>query len=183
MKEKLTIKERIQALKPAQVIWPLLIILIVLGVAVGVINYQKTVVENKVPAVTVQTPADNTSITNDSVTITGKTDKGSKVTVNNKVVAVDKNGNFSAAVPLAGGANTVTIVTTSKYGKSNIVTKRVTRVIPTPIVQTPSNQAVAGKLSSSGPEDFWIPEAALIAGAFVSWSMTKKNLQKTLARR
>jgi hypothetical protein len=186
MQEKLTIKERIQLLTPGQVIWPLIIILIVLGVIVGIVNYQKNVTANKVPAVAISTPADNTTVTENTVILSGTVDEDTKVVVNNKAVPVDKSGKYSAKLTLAPGSNRVTIVATGKNGKSKIVTRQVTREVPVAINSAPASQApqaVAGSLTSSGPENFWIPEAALFAAAVVGWFMTKQNLAKAALKR
>jgi hypothetical protein len=184
MKETLTIKERIKVLKPAQVIWPLVILLVLMGVIVGIMNYQKTVTANKVPEVKIVTPSDNTTVTDPDLTLTGTVEKSTKITINNKTIPVDKAGSFSAKLSLAPGSNTVTVVATGKNGKSKIVTKKITREVPVAITETtPAPQAVAGNLTSSGPESFWIPEAALIAAAAVGWFMTKQSLAKAIAKR
>jgi uncharacterized protein YneF (UPF0154 family) len=181
MFERLTVKERLQALKPGQIIWPLVIILVLLGTIVGTYNYQKTMNATKTPEVAVSSPADNQIIVTSTTKVSGTVDKGSKVVVGNKEVAVDKNGNFNYEHPLNSGLNTITLVVTGKNGKSAITTRRVTYNVPKPVATT-NSQVVAGKLSDSGPDNFWIPEAALVAAAAVGYFMTKKELQKAQRR-
>lgn len=183
MYEKLTLRERVRALKPGQVIWPLIIVLVLLGVIVGVYNYQKNISANKVPTVEIASPSDNATVTSATTKITGSVEKGAKVTIKDKEVPVDEAGSFTYNVPLSPGLNNITIVVTGDNGKSTITSRRVTYNVPQPINKPiAQNKAVAGKLSTSGPENFWIPEAGLIAAAIVGYSMTKKELQKTLRK-
>jgi hypothetical protein len=182
MHEKLTFKERLQTLKLGQIIWPLFIILVILGIGVGIYNYQKNVTANKLPTVEVTSPTDNQKVNTQTTKVTGTVEEGSKVMIGNKQVTVDEAGSFTYNLPLNAGENTVTIVVTGKNGKSNITTRRITYTIPVTASTQYTNQAVAGSLSKSGPENFWIPEAALIAAAAVGYFMTRQELAKALNR-
>jgi len=57
---------------------------------------------------------------------TGKVDQGATVWVNGKQVAVDSAGNFTAAVTLNNGTNTLTIEVKNKAGDIIKITKVVT---------------------------------------------------------
>jgi hypothetical protein len=80
----------------------------------------------KAPTPPVVNIPDNAKATSSQYTFTGKVDPGSTVTVNGKQVSVDSSGNFTAAVTLTSGTNTITIQVTNKAGDTVTVKKTVT---------------------------------------------------------
>lgn len=77
------------------------------------------------PFLEISTPQDQISIENSIVEVAGKTDPESKVTINNQEVEVDLSGNFSQEIKLSDSASTITITSTSKYGKTTNETRTV----------------------------------------------------------
>ena len=68
---------------------------------------------------------DGTEVTDPNFYFTGKTDPGCKVTVNGNSVNVGDDGSFVGSVYLDDGENTITIVSTNKYGISNTLVMHV----------------------------------------------------------
>ncbi|MGB9832246.1 MAG: stalk domain-containing protein [Caldisericum exile] len=66
-----------------------------------------------------------TTVKDSSFYITGKTDPGCIVTINNTKVSVGSDGRFAYSIILREGANTITIVSTNKYGISSKLTRTV----------------------------------------------------------
>jgi len=87
---------------------------------------------NPSPAVstglTVSTPTDEALVTDPNIKITGVTTKGNSIIVmhenGQEAVTVDDQGNFTDAVKLVGGYNTITVVSISPTGEQ--VTKTLT---------------------------------------------------------
>jgi len=73
---------------------------------------------NSQPTLDVNTPTDGQSFSKDqnSVSITGKTDPGVKVTVNGFWAVIDDNNNFSYTLPLQNGDNQIKILATDQAG-------------------------------------------------------------------
>lgn len=70
------------------------------------------------PSLEVTTPQDQVSVGESMIEVLGKTDPEAKVTLNNQEVAIDSEGNFKQELRLSGGATTIIIIATSKFGKA-----------------------------------------------------------------
>jgi hypothetical protein len=70
-------------------------------------------------------PQDNIEISEPYVLITGTTQKGASVTVNNEPIAVDESGSFSAEINLTPGVNVLKITTTHKFGRQKTVERNI----------------------------------------------------------
>lgn len=72
----------------------------------------RVILDNEPPSLEVITPADNSSFTGGekSITVQGKTEKGTRVMVNDRLAMVSGDGTFSQKVNLAEGENIITIV-------------------------------------------------------------------------
>lgn len=83
---------------------------------------------NEQPNLSIETPADNQVISGDrTLKISGKTDPNdATLTINNKQVYIDGNGNFSDTFQLNDGDNQITVIATNKYGNSAVVSRKVT---------------------------------------------------------
>lgn len=84
-------------------------------------DYSNTVTvtyKNSAPSLNINSPHDGDSFSKDSNTtsVTGQTDPGVKVTVNDLWAIVDEKGNFSYTLPLKNGDNPVKIVGTDEAG-------------------------------------------------------------------
>ncbi|MBI2008595.1 hypothetical protein HYS82_02985 [Candidatus Amesbacteria bacterium] len=79
---------------------------------------------------TVTSPEDESLVTKDTVTITGKTTANASVTIvselGEQIISADSSGNFTADVELEGGYNNLTITAFDSAGNSNSQTITVT---------------------------------------------------------
>lgn len=75
------------------------------------------------PDLQIIAPKDNIEVNAATVTVSGKTDPGVKVTINGTDITVDDAGSFTAAIDVADGVNTITIVATHKFGRQNRVVR------------------------------------------------------------
>lgn len=78
------------------------------------------------PPLTIESPLNNSLITDTRVDILGKTDPDSTVTVNGISVLVREDGKFFDQVSLDAGLNSITIIATSRFGKSVQIRRDVT---------------------------------------------------------
>ncbi len=78
------------------------------------------------PTVTLESPKDHSVTTSKRVDVTGTTDSDATVSINGIGVLVRSDGKFFDQVALFPGQNTITIVVTSRYGKSTTITREVT---------------------------------------------------------
>lgn len=70
------------------------------------------------PYLEITAPADQTSTSSSTIAVSGRTDPEDKVTINNQEIAVDPSGKFSQEIKLTENVNNISIVATSKSGKS-----------------------------------------------------------------
>lgn len=77
------------------------------------------------PSLEVTVPQDQTSFEGSTIEILGKTDPEAKVTLNNQEVTVDSQGNFKQDLRLSEGVTKITVVSTSKFGKSSTIERTV----------------------------------------------------------
>ncbi|BAL81671.1 stalk domain-containing protein [Caldisericum exile] len=96
-----------------------------LGVIKTEANPSTITVYNPVPPTLTVDFADGITVKDSSFYITGKTDPGCAVTINNSKITVGSDGRFAYSIILREGANTITIVSTNKYGISNKITRTV----------------------------------------------------------
>ena len=81
---------------------------------------------NKGPNLTINTPSDNQTTTNNTIVVQGKTDTNATVTVNGFQAIVDDQGNFSYTLSLQNGDNNLSIIATDNAGNTTTVQKKVT---------------------------------------------------------
>lgn len=89
---------------------------------------QLTVTYKKIlPKLNITYPKENDKITQDSnsITITGETDPGNKVTVNERVAIVDQQGKFLFDISLSNGENNFKIVAIDDAGNSTVMERKV----------------------------------------------------------
>lgn len=85
--------------------------------------YIKNIIE--APTLIITSPADNVKIEENFVNIQGSTEPEANVSINNKEVLIDPQGNFSQKINLSNGLNTISIIAQKKYSKKNTVIKRI----------------------------------------------------------
>lgn len=92
-------------------------ILVALGV-VGYLAYQVHAV-NVPPEITITQPKNNDVFTTPSVLLAGKTDPGSKLTVNGQDIFVNADGSFQQVISVSAGQGTLTFDAHSAFGKDS----------------------------------------------------------------
>lgn len=198
---------KIKELKPAQLIVPVLIVILFLGTIIGIVRYQSGVKAKKVPKLEIVSPADGAEVTDAQIIVTGSTSNGVTVTANDLSSQIDKQNNFSVEVPVAEGSNQIIVVAENKAGTKNEKTLNIKRIgaqstntsdstapkpadapeAVTPDVAVDASVPVAapvadgkGNLSSTGPETFWLPEALGLSGAAAAWAMSRRKYKMTV---
>ncbi|MDP4153846.1 MAG: alkaline phosphatase family protein, partial [Bacillota bacterium] len=78
------------------------------------------------PVVTLTYPSTDTIVVNPNMTITGSVNEDCTFKVNDNNISLNADKTFSAAVTLKEGDNTVTIQASNSYGKTTILTRKVT---------------------------------------------------------
>lgn len=84
--------------------------------------------KNSNPSLTIESPSDNQNFSSDqkSIEVTGKTDAGVKVTINDFWVIVDETGKFSYNLTLKDGENNIKIIAIDEAGNKTEMEKKVT---------------------------------------------------------
>lgn len=77
------------------------------------------------PQIELTSPSDNQIVKSDTISVSGKTDPGSTLTINNKEVSITDEGAFQVEFLLSEGANYIEVVSTSKLGKQKKLTRTV----------------------------------------------------------
>ncbi len=107
---------------PTKVISGVILGLVVIFMAYLWIEYRLL---SGAPFLEVISPSEGQTIQTEIIKVMGKTDPEAKIKINNQDVEVDFGGSFSQELKLSGSANTITITSTSKYGKTNKETRSV----------------------------------------------------------
>jgi RHS repeat-associated protein len=95
------------------------------------------------PVLTVTSPLDNITTTEQSIVVSGTVIDSSfvRVTINGANVNIESNGAFSTQITLVAGLNTIAIVATDTVGNSTTITRTVTQsaevLPPDPVVVAP----------------------------------------------
>lgn len=79
----------------------------------------------RVPALNIESPANQTVVGKRRVDVLGKTDPDATVTINGVSILVRNDGKFFDQVNLDPGVNVITIIATSRLGKTTTVTREV----------------------------------------------------------
>lgn len=79
------------------------------------------------PSLTIESPRDKTVTTQRQLDVLGKTDPDATVTVNGSSVLVRSDGKFFAQMLLEIGPNQLTVITTSRFGKTTTLSEEITR--------------------------------------------------------
>jgi len=78
------------------------------------------------PFLRVDTPPDNSITAEVTTEVSGVTDPEATISVNGRLVALDKGGTFFLRLPLQPGENSISVTATSKSGRTSSVTRLVT---------------------------------------------------------
>jgi cytoskeletal protein RodZ len=77
------------------------------------------------PKIQVFQPPDSLTTTDNFVEVVGQTESRTQVTINDKPILQDKNGNFKKIVELKTGINTIVISAQNKYSRKSIIKKQI----------------------------------------------------------
>lgn len=77
------------------------------------------------PPLILTTPKANAKILSQSLTVVGKTDPNATVTVNDKSVSLDTQGNFRKEVTLFPGSTTIKVQATNRFGKRTEIERKI----------------------------------------------------------
>jgi len=90
----------------------------------GYLSFQvKRVLEP--PRLTVYNPAEGITITEQSITVQGETERECQLAINGQEIMPDEKGVFNLTIDLANGLNTITVTATKKHGKVSTVTRHI----------------------------------------------------------
>ena len=73
---------------------------------------------NKTPSLTIDQPTQNQIVKDSAVAVSGKTDPGMSLTINDESVFVDTSGNFQTQVGVNNGPKNLVFVAKNKFGKT-----------------------------------------------------------------
>lgn len=109
-------------LTPARFVWMVIGGLLLLFLMYFGFQYRKIL---EPPFLTLDSPKNNISVTDKRIDVMGLTDIDASVTINGVSTLVRADGKFFDRVTLDSGTNNVTVIATSRYGKTNILVRKV----------------------------------------------------------
>jgi cytoskeletal protein RodZ len=77
------------------------------------------------PGLDIYEPKDNQTYSSNEITISGKTDPNAIVKINNFVISVDQNGEFSKQIDAFEGKTIVQITAENRFGKKTVVSRHI----------------------------------------------------------
>lgn len=104
-----------RTLKIILLIFPVLLIYILFQYRSAIFN----------PSLSVSSPVEGEVIRSQEVTVTGKADSNSTVSVNNETASLDKDGNFKKTVNVFPGKTKITVKVVNNFNKTTIIEKTV----------------------------------------------------------
>ncbi|MBI2355950.1 MAG: DUF4115 domain-containing protein [Candidatus Doudnabacteria bacterium] len=105
------------------------------------------------PALEVTEPGSDINVSGTSIVITGRTEVGADVTINNQTVLVDKNGFFAENLVLSPGLNVIEVKTINKFGKESSIVRKVVAQVAEASTKLPADVNIVLEI---GPESAWI---------------------------
>ncbi len=177
---------------------PLVILFIFIGGIIGIVNWQKSKQGPEV-GISVNLPEGQVQTSDNSITVSGKAQKGDKVSVNGRKTKVAGDGSFSQTVTLNQGDNKIT-VRDQRNGKDIQTVEREVNYTPAAPAQSPVPTPQAGSqaaqtqssggqpsaqlqtqtpsnLSTSGPADMILPVVGF-GGIIIAISYYLKSKKK-----
>ncbi len=109
---------------------------------VGYLGWQVTSI-SRAPSLVINSPSSNDKVLGSVVTVSGETDPGTSLHINNQNVMVDSEGNFQTTVSLVGGQTDLRVEAKNKFDKG------VTKIIPLVVEQ--NIPRVAGAETAAEP--------------------------------
>lgn len=102
-----------------------LIVFVLFLILIGLYFWREIGFLTKAPALEVSQPPTDITIKQETFEIIGTTDPSAYLTVNDKEVYIDKEGNFKTEVNLLEGINTITIQAKNRFDKTNEIIRRI----------------------------------------------------------
>ncbi|HDY72614.1 MAG TPA: hypothetical protein ENH90_00390 [bacterium] len=102
-----------------------LIVFVLFLILVGLYFHREIGFLTKAPALEVSQPPTDITIKQETFEIIGTTDPSAYLTVNDKEVYINKEGNFKTEVNLLEGVNTITIQAKNRFDKINEIIIRI----------------------------------------------------------
>lgn len=100
------------------------IIVLVVLVCVGYLGYYLNNIITP-PEVIILNPASDLTIDKNRISIAGKTEPETEITINGEVVLIDSEGHFTKVINLKTGLNIVSIIGQKKYSRKNKITRQI----------------------------------------------------------
>jgi len=100
------------------------VVVFLLTLFLGYLVYQYSLLIGP-PYLSLNSPPDGLTTSQTTVEVYGKTDPEATISVNNKLVALDKGGQFYVRLELNSGSNKIVVTASNKSGKNNSFTRRV----------------------------------------------------------
>lgn len=119
--------------------WLLIIVIVGVAVYVGILAWRTYTP----PTVTVVSPVTDYSTSTPTVVVSGLTQTGVQIFINNQLVAVSDQGKFSQTLALTPGLNAITIVAQKVYSQPIRIERR---VLYTPVAAPATPSPVVPKL-------------------------------------
>jgi len=101
----------------------LLILSAVVVISICLFFYLKKIVSP--PMLTIFFPPANLLTSDTSLVVSGQSENGAEVKINNELMFSDLTGNFSKKINLKRGTNFITISAKKKYGREAIITRQI----------------------------------------------------------
>lgn len=117
-----TLNPTLFQLTPGRFIFLTVSALVVLFLGYFILQYQRL---QKPPTLVIESPADHAVVSDKRIEVWGKTDPDATVTVNGVSVLIRPDGKFFEQVGLEPGENTITVVATSRFGKTVEIGRKV----------------------------------------------------------
>lgn len=109
-------------LTPAKFLWFIIGVCVLLFFLYFGVQYKKLQLP---PTLIVESPKNESVATDRRIEVVGKTDPDATVMINSVSIIVRSDGSFFDYVVLESGVNTITVASTSRYGKTATVTRKV----------------------------------------------------------
>lgn len=108
---------KVKRIQVKRTVFLLLALLLLIG---GYIGYQYRFAFLN-PQLTVYTPKEHEIMKTNQTSVSGKSDPNATVFVNNSVVSLDENGNFTKKIDLFAGKTIIQVTATNRFGRKSTI--------------------------------------------------------------
>jgi len=91
---------------------------------------QNFILDTQAPSLQLHFPLEDEEITGEFVYAKGKTEKGTRILVNEKLVPVDEEGNFETSLLFESGKHTITVSAEDDAGNRNMLSRTIEKITP-----------------------------------------------------